>query len=260
MTSPFPGMDPYLEGYLWPDVHNRLAGIIAEMIAPKIAPKYVARLETRMVRDTLPGEDIGIMYPDVEVVLSSKVEEPQISYSSYTQTSSVTVSIPRIKPVDTKIPVVEIKDRASNRLVTAIEILSPINKRAPGLEPYLEKRKELFNVGVHLLEIDLIRRGKRPVHHQKIQDRHYTVNLTRAKNAWTDVWAFNVKDTEPIVLVPLAGDDPDVALDLGEALKIIYKRSMYHLSIDYKEEAPKPPFNEQELTWMQDLFAHKNDA
>src|SRR5215211_5821787 len=25
MPSPFPGMDPYLEGYLWPDAHNALA-------------------------------------------------------------------------------------------------------------------------------------------------------------------------------------------------------------------------------------------
>ena len=257
MTSPFPGMDPYLEGYLWPDVHNMLAAAFLEMLNLKITPKYVARLETRMVRDTLPGEDIGIMYPDVEVVLNSTVDEPQMSYSSHAQTSSLTVSIPKIKPVDTKIPVVEIKDRASNRLVTAIEILSPINKRAPGLEPYLKKRKELSNARVHLLEIDLIRRGKRPVKHRKIQDCHYTVNLTRAGTAWTDVWGFSVKDTAPIVPVPLAGDDPDVVLDLGEALKIIYKRSMYHLSINYKEEPPKPPFDEQELAWMQDLFSHK---
>lgn len=25
MPSPFPGMDPYLEGALWPDVHQQLA-------------------------------------------------------------------------------------------------------------------------------------------------------------------------------------------------------------------------------------------
>ncbi len=24
MPSPFPGMDPYLEGHLWPDVHSAL--------------------------------------------------------------------------------------------------------------------------------------------------------------------------------------------------------------------------------------------
>lgn len=41
MTSPFPGMDPYLEGYLWPDVHNRLAVIISDLIAPQIRPKKI---------------------------------------------------------------------------------------------------------------------------------------------------------------------------------------------------------------------------
>ncbi len=28
MPSPFPGMDPYLEGYLWLDVHQSLASQI----------------------------------------------------------------------------------------------------------------------------------------------------------------------------------------------------------------------------------------
>ncbi|NES71483.1 MAG: DUF4058 family protein [Okeania sp. SIO2D1] len=28
MPSPFPAMDPYLEGYLWPNVHNDLANKI----------------------------------------------------------------------------------------------------------------------------------------------------------------------------------------------------------------------------------------
>ncbi|NEP53451.1 MAG: DUF4058 family protein [Moorea sp. SIO3C2] len=28
MPLPFPGMDPYLEGYLWPDVHSALALVV----------------------------------------------------------------------------------------------------------------------------------------------------------------------------------------------------------------------------------------
>jgi len=257
MTSPFPGMDPYLEGYVWPQVHSMLANVILEMLNPKITPKYIAQLDLYMVRDALLGEDIGIMYPDVEVVLNNKVEEPQMSHASHAQTSPLTVSTPTLTLVDVKIPVVAIKDRASNRLVTAIEILSPVNKRDPGLEPYLKKRIELYHAGVHLLEIDLIRRGKRPVKHQKLEDCHYTVNLTRAGTSRTDIWGFGVKDTAPIVAVPLAGEDPDVVLDLGEALKIIYKRSMYHLSVDYKEVPPKPPFSESELDWMKNLFTKK---
>lgn len=29
MASPFPGMDAYLEGYLWPDVHHQLGKELA---------------------------------------------------------------------------------------------------------------------------------------------------------------------------------------------------------------------------------------
>ena len=44
--SPFPGMDPYLEGHLFQDVHHALANEIRDRLAPHVAPKYVARLMT----------------------------------------------------------------------------------------------------------------------------------------------------------------------------------------------------------------------
>jgi len=46
VPSPFPGMAPYLEGYLWPNVHSALAHIIRQQLAPQIQPKYVARLSS----------------------------------------------------------------------------------------------------------------------------------------------------------------------------------------------------------------------
>src|SRR6266849_5907333 len=49
MPSPFPGMDPYLEGDLWTTVHSQLAAEIARQLAPKIAPRYIARTEKRFV-------------------------------------------------------------------------------------------------------------------------------------------------------------------------------------------------------------------
>src|SRR5262249_48030834 len=66
VPSPFPGMDPYLEGYLWPDVHSALANTIRQLLAPQIQPKYVARLEISVIEDQNPAAEIGIMYPDVE--------------------------------------------------------------------------------------------------------------------------------------------------------------------------------------------------
>ena len=44
MPSPFPGMDPYLEGYLWPDVHTALSAKIRQLLTPLIRPRYTARL------------------------------------------------------------------------------------------------------------------------------------------------------------------------------------------------------------------------
>lgn len=53
MHNPFPGMDPYLEGHLWPDIHHCLANVaIVEMLADRIAPAYLARIEPYPIEDT----------------------------------------------------------------------------------------------------------------------------------------------------------------------------------------------------------------
>jgi NADPH-dependent 7-cyano-7-deazaguanine reductase QueF len=49
MPSPFPGMDPYLEGEMWQEFHERLANEISAQLLPKLAPKYVALLAKRYV-------------------------------------------------------------------------------------------------------------------------------------------------------------------------------------------------------------------
>jgi hypothetical protein len=252
MPSPFPGMDPYLEGYLWPDVHHRLASGIAERIAPAIAPQYVARIALYTVEDTTPEGDEGIMYPDVEVLLrKNSAEEPAQPDVIFTPVSA---RIPHLSPVSVNIPFVEIRDRESNRLITAIEILSPVNKRTPGLAPYREKRRRLHQSGVHLLEIDLLRRGQRPIEHPRLSEYHYVVTLLRAGIPETDIWGFNLADPMPVVPVPLATPDPDFPLDLHDILQSAYERGLYHLSIDYSQAPPPPPFSDAESAWMKALL------
>ena len=69
MPSPFPGMDPYLEGSEWVSVHAELSSEIARQLAPKLRPKYIARTIRRFVTET--PDDIAIatsdIYPDVMV-------------------------------------------------------------------------------------------------------------------------------------------------------------------------------------------------
>jgi hypothetical protein len=71
MPSPFPGMDPFLEGHLWPDVRSALAGKVRALLTPLPRPRYTARLAISVVEDSAPESEIGIMYPDVEVLRTS---------------------------------------------------------------------------------------------------------------------------------------------------------------------------------------------
>jgi hypothetical protein len=60
MPSPFPGMDPYLEGYLWPDVHQALASKMRQQLTPLVRPRYTVRLGVYVVEDRTPESEIGI--------------------------------------------------------------------------------------------------------------------------------------------------------------------------------------------------------
>ena len=68
ISSPFPGMDPYLEGYLWSDVHHALASEIRRQIAPLIQPRYTARLAITTFHETLSDDESSIFLPDIEVL------------------------------------------------------------------------------------------------------------------------------------------------------------------------------------------------
>lgn len=258
MNTPFPGMDPYLEGHLWPDVHLGMSFLIKDQLAASVSADYVVRNATYTVEDTYPEEDIGIMYPDIEVLQrrDSGVKEPiAVEYAGQTAIGTPpTLSIHFAIPLEVRIPVVEIRDRKRNRLITAIELLSPVNKRNPGLAIYRKKRLRLQASGVHLLEIDLLRRGERPLRHPWLPKSHYMAFLTRAGSDNTQVWAFNLNDPLPVLPVPLKAPDPDVPLALRKVLEDIYTRSRYDLSINYQEDPPPPSLNEEERQWLTQLL------
>jgi hypothetical protein len=243
MPSPFPGMDPYLEGYLWPDVHSALAHKIRQQLAPQIQPKYVARLEISVIEDYSPEAEIGIMYPDVEVIkVSARSHSPPQAPS--------TIPLPHVR-----LTTVALRDVAQNILVTSIEILSPINKREPNLSHYRQKRERLREAHVHLLEIDLLRRGTRAWLHPRLPQVSYLMLLTRAQANAVEVWPIALQAPLPILPVPLRAPDPDVILDLSAALKAVYDEAFYQLSVDYTQDPPPPPLFNEEMAWISTQLA-----
>src|ERR1051326_6197037 len=68
MSSPFPGMDPYLEDpAFWPDFHHRFIDDWCEAIADLLPEPYEARLNERVNLVQMSPEVIKLIYPDVSV-------------------------------------------------------------------------------------------------------------------------------------------------------------------------------------------------
>jgi hypothetical protein len=244
----FPGMNPYLEGYLFQDLHSALAGRIRALLTPLLRPRYAARLEVSVVQDSGLSDDLGIVYPDVEVVTASEsaLRTPELS-AAFTP---ATLTLP--PPIKIRIPTIEVRDIKANRLVTCIEILSYANKRQPGFDQYLQKRNRLMSVGVHLIEIDLIRRGNRPIADPQIPESAYRIAVTRA-NDQVMVWAVQMDEPLPTIPVPLIAPDPDVPLDLGQAIAQVYAEADYDLTIDYSRQPPAPPLSKHEQQWLKSV-------
>jgi hypothetical protein len=60
----------------------RCTSRLAHAIADIIVPKYVARIDIYTVEDTSPESEIGVMYPDVEILQTNRVmPEPSTTYS-----------------------------------------------------------------------------------------------------------------------------------------------------------------------------------
>jgi len=103
---------------------------------------------------------------------------------------------------------------------------------------------------VHLLEIDLLRRGTRAWTHPSLPDVPYLVLFTRAQASAVEVWPITLQEKLPTLPVPLRAPDPEAILDLSAALRTIYDDAFYHLSIDYTQDPPPPPFSKEETAWL----------
>jgi hypothetical protein len=131
------------------------------------------------------------------------------------------------------------------QLVTAIEILSPTNKRADGRMEYLAKRCQILLSTTHLLEIDLLRQGRRLPMRDPLPPVDYFVLLSRAENRpIADVWPLALRDRLPVVPIPLLPGDADVILDLQQIFTAAYDLLGYDLAIDY-HRPPEPPLNDE---------------
>jgi len=252
MPSPFPGMDPYIENpEVWSDFHGNMATEIQGQLNRAIQPRYVARLTPYVTYELVEIAQVRSVRPDVGIW------QPQPPRGGVAEAVAVIAPAPVESAVLLEFPLrlfsVEIRKVETMQLVTAIEILSPVNKR-PGHDAYQDyqrKRRELLRSSAHSMEIDLLRGGERPPLERPVPRAPYYVILSRAERRPTvEVWPIQLQDRLPVLPVPLLEPDPDVALDLGAAVAAVYERGGYAVLIDYRRPPPPPALLEDEAFWL----------
>ncbi len=248
MANPFPGMDPYLEGPAWTTVHSNLIEEIARQLAPKIRPRYLALTNERVVVATPDPIELRptTRLPDVGVYGSEAGDRPGES-----TIAAAPLVLDALLPESIPQSLVEIRDVYERRLVTAIELLSPSNKRGEGLAEFQAKRREYLVGDVHYLEIDLLRIGERFPVAGALPSVPYFVFLSRAsKRRRVGIWPIPLEQPLPTVPVPLLAGDADVPLDLQHAFDTIYDLFSYDRAADHSGR-PAEPLTPDQAAWVE---------
>ena len=139
-----------------------------------------------------------------------------------------------------------------------MELLSPINKvptaRTGAVPPaqaeFLQTRRATMASTTHWLEIDLLRAGERPPEVRSADPSPYYAARKRAGAADIEVWPIGLRDPLPAIGVPLPSPRQEVALDLQEAVDLVFARYRYTELLDYRSPPPSPAFALDDALWL----------
>jgi hypothetical protein len=262
-------MDPYLERH-WGDVHQAIVTYIRDWLQYRLPTDLRARMQERVYIE-LPHARRGEYYPEVRVVERQSTARAQASGTTVAQNRSATetgdgellLAEPiwihlDIEPItENYVEIVDVK--SGHRVVTAIEVLSPTNKRpGEGQRLYLKKRDDLKLSGANTVEIDLLRGGERVlmVPSALIPPSHrtpYQVCIWRASRPDTfAVYRVPLREPLPVIAIPLRSSDREVALSLQAVLDQCYANGGYD-DIDYRAE-PDPTLSSDDESWADSLL------
>lgn len=221
MPSPFPGMDPYLEHpSLWPDIHNSLTIAIADALSPLVTPVYFVGVNERIYREDRFG---GCFAGHTGAIVVEEVGETFL----------------------------EIREVSSGRLITLMELLSPVNKLSEeGREQYIRKRADVLRTWTNLVEIDLLRAGKpMPTIGPDVESDYRILISPGWRRPHARLHAFGLRQPIPEISIPLQQGEDEPTLALNDVLHSLYKRAHFDLRLDYTQ-SPVPPLSEADAAWM----------
>lgn len=260
MPSPFPGMDPYIESSgEWGDFHMSLLAAIRGQLNAVLPRRFHARIELFVfIHEPEARSRRRRLEPDVYLV--ERPERPKPTASAARGVAPATITLPSARRRKSRSVIVV--DKEMRRVVTAIEVLSPSNKEADDdRKAYLIKRDEYLANRVSLVEVDLLRGGRRlPLSQPPPGIKDYYVMVCRA---WefprADIWSFGLRDLLPEVPIPLTSDVPDVLLSLRSCVDRAYDEGSYDTELNY-DGFIKPRLSRADMAWVRRVLAGRSST
>lgn len=246
MPSPFPGLDPYIEGQGWWGFCTQYIAQLQRALAPLVRPHHGVFIEEHVYLVSESGVEMG------------KAGQQPVSPSPPPRNvagreAPVTLRLPQMQ-VERQV-YLQIRRRDTGQVVCVVELLSPINKaRGLGQQEYLTKRAAFLQSAAHLVELDLLRGGERLPMDEALPPAAYYVFISRAEQRPNcGVWPVRLQDRLPQVPVPLSAEDSPVLLDLQAALDEVYDAAGYRDMLNY-HHGTEPPLSQEEAAWADALL------
>jgi hypothetical protein len=240
-------MNPYLEqDDVWEDFHLNFMTRAQEVLAGEVGPNYVVKVETRLYVHELSAKERRLGgRADVGIAI--------VPGASQTATPAAAVASAPLEVIFPSVDIeryasLEIHDRRNRRVVTAIELLSPTNKKpGPDRDDYVGKRRLVMATPCSFVEIDLRRGGQRPGPPEPPPCDYYVLVSRNQDRPRHGIWPIGLRDPLPVVPIPLKPPDADVPLDLKAVLDRVYDAADYGKYI--YGETPEPPLSEEDAAW-----------
>lgn len=212
------GMHPALEQpKYFPDLHASLSVYIRDWLAPRLPERYSISVERGLSMTNESG--VAKQYrPDASI---DQVKSSEVPYADAIVVQPPSFSVEVLGQPQRH---VAIRDEAES-LVTAIEILSPANKTGDGYEDFRRKQEQLAEKGIHLVEIDLLKQGKRRCRDERVDQADYVMTVQRSGSRHANVWIVALGEALPAIPVPLLAPDADVPLPLEHILQEYLEKS-----------------------------------
>lgn len=222
-SSPFPGMDPYLERH-WRDVHVSLVVLAKMALQPQLPEELVARNNERLVIDDV----------DSELAKERFVEIIDVSAGGRVVTVTEFVSPTNKRSRNGRGQYRQKQYECLNASVSLVEV-----DLARGGERRLLVPEECLPAEARTTYLACTYRAKR--HDGTVAGGEF------------ELYGLPLRERLPAIRIPLRERDPDAVLDLQSLVDRAYEAGAYGRGIDYTQPCV-PPLTGEDERWAAELL------